>query len=109
MTTAVQGPSWLPDARITLAQLASGILEYAEQLTVGTPFRLPYPPNLQLALDRLTLVAWHGSVPAPGSVVELLELAHATFEEWPLNMTDADVDPEESLLAYGRPRWPAKN
>jgi hypothetical protein len=103
MTTAVQAPSWLPDVRITLAQLASGILEYAEGFTGGTPFRLPYPANLQLALDRLTLLAWHQSVPPPGSVVELLQLAHTPFAEWSLVLTDADVDPEESLLAYGRP------
>jgi hypothetical protein len=103
MTTAVQAPSWLPDVRITLAQLASGILEYAEGFTGGTPFRLPYPANLQLALDRLTLLTWHQGVPPPGSVVELLQLAHTPFAEWSLVLTDADVGPEESLLAYGRP------
>jgi hypothetical protein len=47
MTTAVLAPSWLPDGRITVAQLASGILEHAEQFTSGTLFRLPYPANLQ--------------------------------------------------------------
>jgi hypothetical protein len=103
MTTAVLAPSWLPDVRITVAQLASGILEYADQFNGGAPFRLPYPPNLQLALDRLTLLSWHQGVPPPGSVVELLQLAHAPFEEWPLDLAGAELDPEESLLLYGRP------
>ncbi|HYU85339.1 MAG TPA: hypothetical protein VEK80_11095 [Kribbellaceae bacterium] len=103
MTTAVRAASWLPDVRITVAQLASGILEYAEQFTSDSPFRLPYPANLQMALDRLTLLSWHQGVAPPGSVVELLQVAHASFEEWPLDLADAELDPEESLLAYGRP------
>ncbi|MEV8374992.1 hypothetical protein AB0P21_19810 [Kribbella sp. NPDC056861] len=89
--------------RITMAQLASGIIEYAERLTSGSPFRLPYPANLQLALDRLTLLSWHQRVAPPPSVVDLLQLAHTPFEEWPLDLEDAELDPDESLLTSGRP------
>ncbi|MEV6373611.1 hypothetical protein [Micromonospora musae] len=96
-------PAWLPDPHIAVAQLASGILEYAQQTPSGDAFKLPYPANLQLALDRLTLLAWHQDAPAPASVVELLQLAQEPFGDWKIDLTDADVDPDESLLIYGRP------
>ncbi|MEV1328425.1 hypothetical protein AB0J20_02470 [Micromonospora costi] len=96
-------PAWLPHPHIAVAQLASGILEYAQQAVSGDAFRLPYPANLQLALDRLTLLAWHQGAPAPASVVELLQLAQEPFGDWKIDLTGADVDPDESLLIYGRP------
>ncbi|WP_433300968.1 hypothetical protein ACQP2F_04740 [Actinoplanes sp. CA-030573] len=95
--------AWVPDPRIVLAQLASGILRYAEETADRSAFRLPYPANLQLALDRLSLLAWHQETAAPASVVELLQWAGTPFADWPLTLPDADVDPEESLLAHGRP------
>ncbi len=96
-------PSWLPKQQIVVAQLASGILEYAQQPATGAVFRLPYPANLQLALDRLTLLAWHQGAPAPTSAVDLLQLAEQPFGDWKISLDDADVDPDESLLTYGRP------
>ena len=39
-------PVWVPDPGIVLAQLASGILRYAEETTDRSVFRLPYPANL---------------------------------------------------------------
>ena len=92
-----------PDERILVAQLASGILEYAERVGSAAAFRLPYPANLQLALDKLTPLAWHQGVLPPASVVDLLRLAGEPFAEWPVALDGADVDPDESLLAYGRP------
>lgn len=96
-------PAWVPDPRIVLAQLASGVLRYAEETADRATFRLPYPANLQLALDRLTLLAWHQQADPPASVVELLQWADAPFGDWPIDLPDADVDPEESLLEHGRP------
>lgn len=103
MTSPSSSPHWLPDSRIMVAQLASGILEYARRTASGEAFRLPYPANLQLALDRLTLLAWHQEVSAPGSVMELLVLTQKPFREWGIRLPDADVDTDETLLAYGRP------
>jgi hypothetical protein len=100
---APQPPSWLPEQQIVLAQLASGILEYAQHSASGEAFRLPYPANLQAALDRLTLLAWHQGTSAPASVVELLQLAQEAFGDWKIALPEADVDPDESLLSYGRP------
>ncbi|MEV0610807.1 hypothetical protein AB0I61_31050 [Polymorphospora rubra] len=96
-------PSWLPSQQIVLAQLASGIIDYAQQIAAGSSFRLPYPANLQLSLDRLTLLAWQQGAPAPTGVVDLLQLAEQPFGDWKINLAEADVDPDESLLAYGRP------
>jgi hypothetical protein len=83
--------------------LASGIVEYAQRTASGEGFRLPYPANLQLALNRLTMLAWRQGAPAPASVVELLQLVEMAFGDWRISLPDADVDPDESLLAYGRP------
>lgn len=103
MSRAPTAPSWVPDPQIVLAQLASGILQYAEETADGPAFRLPYPANLQRALDRLSLLAWHQTTTPPASVVELLQWAGTAFADWPLELADADVDPEESLLVHGRP------
>ncbi|MFC7483024.1 hypothetical protein ACFQX7_27695 [Luedemannella flava] len=45
-------PPWLPEGRIFIAQLASGIIDYHQQVSTAGPFRLPYPANLQAALDN---------------------------------------------------------
>ncbi len=92
-----------PSERIVVAQLASGILDYAEAATNGTVARLPYPGNLQLALDRLTMLAWRQEVDPPSGVVGLLQLASTPFGDWDIQLPEADVDPDESLLAHGRP------
>ena len=102
MTATSSSPPWLLDGQILVAQLASGIAEFAEQVDSGAPFRLPYPVNLQAAFDQLTLLAWHQGVAPPGSVVELLQLAEVPFGEWAIALPDAYVDPEESLLVHGR-------
>jgi hypothetical protein len=103
MTDSSPLPSWLPDQQIVVAQLASGIMEYAQRAASSDGFRLPYPANLQLALNRLTLLAWHQGAPAPASMIELLQLAEKMFGDWEISPLDAEVDPDESLLTYGRP------
>jgi hypothetical protein len=96
-------PPWLPDGKIVVAQLASGVIDYYQSVSSAEPFRLPYPANLQTALDRLTLLAWHQGAPPPSSVIELLHWAATPFGDWKVSLGDAEVDPEESLLSYGRP------
>jgi hypothetical protein len=96
-------PSWLPDSRVVMAQLASGILEYFQWANSGEAFRLPYPANLQLAFDQVTLLCWQQNVAPPASVVDLLVMAQEPVGDWPIQLADADADPEESLLSYGRP------
>ncbi|MBI1758769.1 MAG: hypothetical protein HYR62_06035 [Actinobacteria bacterium] len=103
MTDLRERPSWLPDPPVVVAQLATGVLEYAQWVTSSRPFRLPYPPNLQLALDRLTLLAWQQQVAPPAGVVELLQLAGRPFGDWSIELPCAEVDPDESLLILGRP------
>lgn len=96
-------PAWVPAPDVVLAQLASGLIEYAESDTRAAVFRLPYPATLQRALDRLTLLAWHQNERPPSSVVELVQWAGRPFADWPMSIPDAQIDPEESLLAFGRP------
>jgi hypothetical protein len=96
-------PPWLPDGRVLVSQLATGIIDYYQQVQSSEPFRLPYPANLQMALDRLTLLARHQNTVAPSSVIELLQWAHLPFADWKIGLPEADVDPDESLLTHGRP------
>jgi hypothetical protein len=76
-------PSWLPDSRVVVAQLASGILEYFLWAISGEAFKLPYPANLQLAFDQVTLLCWQQNVAPPASVVDLLVMAQEPFGDWP--------------------------
>jgi hypothetical protein len=103
LTDSSLSPSWLPGQQVLLAQLATGIMEYAQLAASDQDFSLPYPANLQLALNKLTLLAWHQGAPAPASVVGLLQLAEEQFGKWTITLPDSDIDPDESLLAYGRP------
>jgi hypothetical protein len=96
-------PPWLPDGRVVVAQLATGIIDYYQSITSPEPFRLPYPANLQTALDKMTLLAWHQNTAPPSSVIDLLHWAETPFGDWKIGFGDAEVDPEESLLSYGRP------
>jgi len=102
-TVTVRRPAWVPDPRVVVLMVASGILEYFDTIHSPRPFRLPYPLPLQMALDRLTLFSWHTGAAPPIGVVELLGWATIPFGDWPVDLEDADVDLDESLVRYGRP------
>lgn len=94
---------WLPDGNVAVHLLANGIIEYFDAVQSPQPFRLPYPASLQMALDKLTLVCWRQAVAPPSGVVELLEWAATPFDDWKVELSEVDVDPDESLVRYGRP------
>jgi hypothetical protein len=96
-------PAWLPDSQILLAQLAAGINDYVEITRSVEPFTLPYPSNLQTALNKLTMLCWRHQVAPPSGVVELLEWAGRSFADWPVTLALQDVDADESLLWHGAP------
>lgn len=96
-------PSWVPDGEILLAQLAAGINDYVEVTRSREPFALPYPANLQTALNKLTMLCWRYQSAPPSGVVELLEWAGRPFADWPVSPAPHDVDPDESLLLHGVP------
>ncbi|MFE2043781.1 hypothetical protein ACFXAZ_23185 [Streptomyces sp. NPDC059477] len=70
-----------------LAALSRGLIGLA-QVTQAATFRLPYPPGLQLALDRLVLAGLTQNRPVPGGISELLswcrERSPAAW--WPLKL-----------------------
>src|SRR4051794_21678101 len=98
IATPRQEPTWVPDGGILLAQLAAGINDYVEVTRSQEPFALPYPANLQTALNKLTLLCWRHEVTPPSGVVGLLEWAERPFLDWPVSLAPHDVDPDESLL-----------
>lgn len=103
MTAEPQELSWQPDAEILLAELASGVLDYVEVMRSPQQFALPYPPNLQAALNKLTLLCWEQGVRPPSGVVELLTWAVRPFDDWPVSLPLVDADADEALLAFGAP------
>ncbi|GAA4243247.1 pPIWI_RE_Y domain-containing protein [Dactylosporangium darangshiense] len=95
---------WPEDWEITFVhQLAAGLIEYADLCRVGEPIRLPYPSNLQRALDRLTLMCQVQGVTPPGSVMDLLRWARRPLADWPIGLDVPRLDVDEALLAFGYP------
>jgi hypothetical protein len=102
-TAELPEPSWVPDGQILLAQLATGVREYVDVMRSPQPFALPYPPNLQIALNKLTLSCWHQGARPPSGVIELLGWAEQPFGTWDVSLPLVDVDPDEALLTFGAP------
>lgn len=101
MTAAA--PLWAPDRAITIAQLATGVREYREAVTAPEGISLPYPDNLQTALNRITLLCQQHAVRPPHGVVELLRWAERPFADWPAALVPDDVDLDEALVVFGAP------
>ncbi|WP_256639489.1 hypothetical protein [Streptomyces murinus] len=82
-----------------LAAVSRGLIDLAQVTRVGT-FRLPYPPGLQLALDRVVLAGLTRSRPVPGGIPELLSWSRekSPAEWWPLELPDGFLSADARLL-----------
>lgn len=80
-----------------LTTVARGVIELA-QVRQAVTFSLPYPANVQLALDRVVLAGLTRDMPVPGSVPELLSWCRDRdlADWWPLPL------PEKFLTADAR-------
>ncbi|MBF6216170.1 hypothetical protein IU487_34825 [Nocardia puris] len=83
--------------------VASGLLQLAEQVGADGAVSVPYPASLQRALNRLAVMGVARGVDAPGSVAEVLQLAHRSLSEWPLRLPREVFDDGDVLLASGTP------
>lgn len=96
------GTETLIEDRIVLQQLAVGLTEMYERVTSGVNGVLPYPANLQAALDQISLRAMIRGTAAPSSVVDLLAWAEEPLGSWPTPLVDPDSEEaEEALLWFG--------
>ncbi|MFF4406325.1 hypothetical protein [Streptomyces sp. NPDC001404] len=69
-----------------ITAVARGVIELATVACLTT-FRLPYPPSLQLALDRVVTVGLMRGLPVPTGVPELLAWCREREPaEWPLTL-----------------------
>lgn len=69
-----------------LAGVARGVIELTS-VARSSAFRLPYPPSLQLSLDRLVLVGLTQGRPVPAGVPGLLSWCRERGpKEWPLTL-----------------------
>lgn len=82
--TASDGFTQFSDDEITLALIASGVIEISQQVTEGRPLTLPYPAPLQRGLDRLVVTCLRKGLPPPEGVPELLRRCRKPLAEWPL-------------------------
>lgn len=82
-----------------LAAVSRGLIELAQVTQVAT-FRLPYPPGLQLALDRVVLAGLTRNQPVPGGISELLSWSRKRSPAawWPLELPDGFLSADARLL-----------
>ncbi|GHH85828.1 hypothetical protein GCM10018793_55280 [Streptomyces sulfonofaciens] len=81
-----------------LATLARGVIELSS-LARSSAFRLPYPPSLQLALDRVVLAGLTRGRPVPAGVPELLAWCREPgLVGWPLTMPSGYLTGDAGLI-----------
>ncbi len=83
--------------------VASGLARLAERVRTDGAVRVPYPPPLQRATNRITVMCGVRGVRPPDSVAELLQLAHRPLSEWPLRLPSELVEDDDVLLSSGMP------
>jgi hypothetical protein len=96
----VRPPDW---DDVVMRLLASGIVQVFDSVRAGPSLRLPYPPALQRALNRISVMSMAAGVELPGSVMDLLRWAGRPFGEWPLWLRTEGMEGSEVLLAHGQP------
>jgi pPIWI_RE three-gene island domain Y len=75
------------DAQV-VAAVARGVIELASAARPAA-FQLPYPPSIQLALDRVVLAGLTRDLPVPAGVPELMSWCRSPgLEGWPLTLPD---------------------
>ncbi|MFI1015381.1 hypothetical protein [Streptomyces sp. NPDC020965] len=85
-----------------LAAVSRGLIDLAQMTQVAT-FRLPYPPDLQVALDRLVLAGLLRNRPVPGGIPELLLWCREKNPTawWPLELPDGFLSVDARLIHGG--------
>lgn len=83
---------------LTLHLAASGVLKLAEVIKNGKAPRLPYPKELQRALDRLVLSCVPQGKKAPQGIPDLLNWCQRPLKEWPLEVPDEKIGFADQLL-----------
>jgi hypothetical protein len=93
------------DQSIALKRLAAGLLDLQARLERPGGDVVPYPSNLQGALDAISLIAHRTGETAPISVVELLEWAELPLGDWPMPLVGPDDEKaSDALLWFGQPQ-----
>ena len=83
--------------------IASGVIRLAEGSTPGISLTVPYPPALQMGLDRLVLACIRrGTAPVQG-VPDLLAWCRRPLATWPLDLGPDTVGLDDRLLIGTRP------
>ena len=88
----------LPADILILHLIATGVIKLAERIAKGTPMDSHYPIPLQIGLNRLNVIRYRCSLPLIRSIPDLLSWCRRPLKEWPLNITLAHLDPDNTLL-----------
>jgi hypothetical protein len=91
--------AWAAHDGVPLLATVARALCVLDHTTGLDAFCLPYPPVVQLALDR-AVVAWlRGGLRPPASLAELVQrCADISLEDWPLSLPSDAVGPDDVLL-----------
>ncbi len=100
MTTNSPEPTgWAPhDGVVLLHTLTKGLIDL-EEMTDLDAFAMPYPAEAQRALDRTVLTCLLRGADPPQSLAQLLDwCANRPLSDWPLDLPDDTVGPDDRLL-----------
>lgn len=88
----------LPQDILILHFIATGVVQLAERIARGTPLDSRYPVPLQLGLNRLNVIRYRQGLPLVRSIPHLLWWCQLPLKDWPLNISSAQLNPDNTLL-----------
>lgn len=99
ITTTPEPPGWAAhDGIVLLHTLAKGLIDLEEKTDLDA-FAMPYPAEAQRALDRTVLACLLRGADPPQSLAQLLDwCANRPLSDWPLDLPDDTVGPDDQLL-----------
>jgi hypothetical protein len=89
---------WLTQDELTLHLIATGVLKAVGLFEKGKTFSVPYPPHLQLGLDRLVLACIRRNAKPPQGIPDLIHWCQQPIETWTLDLSGHKDILTESLL-----------
>lgn len=88
----------LPSDILVLHFIATGVIQLSERVAKGMPMNSQYPIPLQIGLNRLNIIRYRHGLSLIRSIPDLLSWCRRPLKEWPLDITSAHLDPDETLL-----------
>jgi len=92
------GDAWLSQDELTLHLVATGVITATRLAEKGKAVSVPYPPALQLGLNRLALASVRRRATPPQGVPELMHWCQQPIRYWPLDLSGHEAILSDTLL-----------